>query len=183
MAAVWTVLGFLGAFLVVALGDLVSEEIRGWLDLVPRGILRLAAARLEPAQRETIYSEEWLPELCYALRGAESRPVTRLVLGIRYALRLLVAARRVSRYRSLEQPVDDTPELLDSAPPDFYYLPSFTNSSGAAVSVAGVNISNGNTWIGDLVDEELDSLKEMDFDITWVKVVQDPVASPPRPSS
>src|SRR5690242_5563203 len=97
MAAIGIALGLLSAVLLVALGDLLSEEIRGWLDLVPRGILRLAAAQLDPAQRETIYDAEWLPELCYALRGAESRPITRLILGTRYALGLVVAARRVSR--------------------------------------------------------------------------------------
>ena len=32
----WTTLCFCGMLLVAAFGDLVSEEIRGWLDLVPR---------------------------------------------------------------------------------------------------------------------------------------------------
>jgi hypothetical protein len=31
---------------------------RGWLDLVPRAVLRLAARQLDEAQRETIYQEK-----------------------------------------------------------------------------------------------------------------------------
>lgn len=84
-----------GGFLVIALGDLVSEEVRGWLDLLPRGILHLAARRLAPETREAIYEEDWLPELIYALRGAESRPITRVVKGIYFALGLLISARKV----------------------------------------------------------------------------------------
>jgi len=61
----WGALGVVVAFLSAALGDLVSEEIRGWLDLLPRAILRLAATQLSPAQRQTVYEDEWFPELCY----------------------------------------------------------------------------------------------------------------------
>ncbi len=69
---VWALMAMIGVFAFAALGDLVSEEIRGWLDFVPRAILRLAAARLPVDQREPIYTDEWLPELCYALRGGAS---------------------------------------------------------------------------------------------------------------
>ncbi|MGH3235485.1 MAG: DUF4287 domain-containing protein [Streptosporangiaceae bacterium] len=93
----WAALGTAGAFVMAALGDLISEEIRGWLDLAPRAILSLAATRLDPTQRETIYEGEWLPELCYALRGAESRPITRLIRGTTYATSLLIAAHRMAR--------------------------------------------------------------------------------------
>jgi hypothetical protein len=89
-----------GAFLLTALGDLVSKEIRGWLDLAPRAILRLAAARLDPELRKAMYEEEWLPELVYVLRGAESRPITRLIRGTNLALGLLLVARRIARYRA-----------------------------------------------------------------------------------
>jgi hypothetical protein len=100
IALVWAALGLLGVFLSAALGDLVSEEIRGWLDLVPRAILRLAAVQLDPDLRESIYEGEWLPDLIYELRGAESRPITRLIRGIPFALGLLMAARRISRERT-----------------------------------------------------------------------------------
>ena len=92
----WGVVCLVGAFLFAALGDLVSEEIRGWLDLAPRAILRLAAARLDPELQESIYQEEWLPELIYVLRGAESRPITRLVRGATFALGLLLAAPKIA---------------------------------------------------------------------------------------
>jgi hypothetical protein len=82
---------------VAALVDLISEELRGWLELAPNAILRLGAAWLPPGQRETIYREEWLPELCYFLRGAESRPITRLIRGTSYAVDLLISARRIAR--------------------------------------------------------------------------------------
>jgi hypothetical protein len=94
----WAALMLAATLALAALGDLVSEEIRGWLDLAPRAILRLAAAQLNSGQRETIYHDEWLPELTYALRGAESRPITRLIRGTAYALGLLIAAHRVARH-------------------------------------------------------------------------------------
>jgi hypothetical protein len=87
-------------YLFDALGDLVSEEIRGWLDLAPRGVLRLAAAQLPSEVREGIYEGEWLPDLIYELRGAESRPITRVIRGTSFALGLLIAARRISRFRA-----------------------------------------------------------------------------------
>jgi hypothetical protein len=99
-ALAWGVLGLLGMFLFAALGDLVSEEIRGWLDLVPRAILRLAAVQLDPDVRESIYEGEWLPDLIYELRGAESRPITRVVRGTKFSIGLLISARRIGRYRA-----------------------------------------------------------------------------------
>lgn len=102
----WAALGLAGMFLFAALGDLVSEEIRGWLDLAPRAILRLAAARLGPELRESIYQEVWLPDLIYELRGAESRPITRLVRGTMFAIGLLLAARRIA-HNHLPAPATD----------------------------------------------------------------------------
>jgi hypothetical protein len=95
---IWGGLYILGGLALMALGDLVSEEIRGWLDLAPRGILRLAAARLADVGKTTIYEDEWLPELIYILRGAESRPITRLITGTKYAFGILVSANRISRH-------------------------------------------------------------------------------------
>ena len=42
---------------------MVSEEVRDRLDHLPHAILRLAAMRLDPEQRTTIYTDEWLAEL------------------------------------------------------------------------------------------------------------------------
>ena len=97
----WVVLGILGMFLFGALGDLVSDEVRGWLDLAPHGVLRLAAARLDPELRESIYEGEWVPELQHVLHGAESRPITRLIIGTKFASGLLLTAPRIARYRAI----------------------------------------------------------------------------------
>ena len=93
----WTVVVFLGGLGMTAIGDMVSEEVRDRLDHVPHAILRLAARRLDPEQRATIYEEVWLPDLAYFLRGDEARPVTRLVQGTRFAVGILMAGRRMTR--------------------------------------------------------------------------------------
>jgi hypothetical protein len=90
------ILGLLAALAATALGDVVSEKVRDRLDCLPRAILRLAARRLDPELRESFYGDEWLPELTYILRGGESRPVTRLVHGTRYAMGILVTAPRIA---------------------------------------------------------------------------------------
>ena len=84
----WGVLSLMVMFLGAALGDLVSEEIRGWLDRVPRAFLKLAALRLDPADRETTYREVWGPDLDYFLGGDESRPITRLIRGMAFSVSL-----------------------------------------------------------------------------------------------
>lgn len=87
-------LSILVGLAMTALGDMASEEIRDRLDHLPHVILRLAAHRLTPAQRSTIYHDEWVPELTYILKGAEARPIT----GTRYALGILANARRIARH-------------------------------------------------------------------------------------
>jgi hypothetical protein len=111
----WALGGSAVALVMAAVGDLISEEIRGWLDLVPRAILSLAATRLNSTQRETIYRDEWLPELCYALRGAESRPITRLIRGTTYAASLLIAARRIARSAPAPR-ISSTPPISIDTP-------------------------------------------------------------------
>jgi hypothetical protein len=108
---------FAGAAIVVLTGialDLVSEEARGWLDLVPRGILRFAALRLPEGQRGAIYEDEWLPELDYILRGAEARPVTRLIKGTMFSVGLLFVAKRIASYRAAAttQPASEREPVL-----------------------------------------------------------------------
>ena len=84
----WGVLSLVVMFLGAALGDLVSEEIRGWLDRVPRTVLKLATLRLDPANREATYREVWGPDLDCDLRGDESRPITRLIRGMAFSVSL-----------------------------------------------------------------------------------------------
>jgi hypothetical protein len=98
IAVAWGALVLAVGCIFVVLKDLINDEIRGWLELLPHAILRLAAALLfEPGKRETIYQEEWLSELTYILRKTESRPITRLVTGVRFAMGLLISARRIAR--------------------------------------------------------------------------------------
>lgn len=95
---------FFGGILALTASGLLSDEIRGCLDLIPHFILRLAAAQLfKPGEREVIYEEEWLPELIWALRNAESRPITRLILGIKYSIGHLISARRTARHLAARQ--------------------------------------------------------------------------------
>jgi hypothetical protein len=92
-----------------------------WFDLVPRAILRLAARRLDPAQREMLYAEEWLPELLFILRQPEGSPITRQARSMTFAGGLLIAARRLSRL----QPVD----LAPAEGPRFVRI-TFTGGAG-----------------------------------------------------
>jgi len=89
-----TVLAVAGSLLVLAGGDLVSEEVRGWLDLAPRAVLRLASVQLKPGQRKKVLEEVWIPDLLYVLRGKESRPITRLIRGMWFAVGLLISVLR-----------------------------------------------------------------------------------------
>jgi hypothetical protein len=109
----WGVLGSICTFIILAaLGDMVSKEVRDRLDHLPHAILRLAARRLDAAQRVTVYEDEWLPELSYILKGDEARPITRLFHGTRYALGILANTRRIARHLrrpAPEQPKQTTP--------------------------------------------------------------------------
>ena len=104
----WAALGVLGGFGLAAIGDMVSEEVRDRFDHVPHAILRLAVRRLDPAERVPSYDEEWLPELTYILQGDESRPVTRLYHGTRFAVGILLTVRRITRNRHRVAPVAGT---------------------------------------------------------------------------
>ncbi len=94
----WAVLGILAGLAMTVLGDMARQEIRDRLDHLPHAVLCLAARQLDPSQRITIYQDEWVPELTYILTGAETRPITRLVIGTRYALGILVSAHRIARH-------------------------------------------------------------------------------------
>jgi hypothetical protein len=91
------VLGFLAAVVLGIFRDLVSQELKGRLDLLPHFILRLAATQLNKTQYDTIYKEEWLPELEFILKEAEGLPITRCITGTKYSLGLLISARRIAR--------------------------------------------------------------------------------------
>jgi Domain of unknown function (DUF4407) len=104
----WAVLGILGSLAMTAFGDMVSEEVRDRLDRVPHAILRLAARQLDADERVSVYKDEWLPELTYILKGDEARPITRLIIGINYAIGILVNTRRITRH--LHRPMPGQPQ-------------------------------------------------------------------------
>ena len=106
-AWLWFVLLFAGSTLLAVVHSVISQEISGWLRLVPYGILWLAAVLLlEPGQRDAIYRDEWRPELEHIMSHAETRPITWLIIGTKYSLGLLVVApciaRRLHRVRKSE---------------------------------------------------------------------------------
>jgi len=92
VAALAVMAGLVGT----ALGELVSKEIRGRLDKVPTAVLRLAGRRLGVAVRDDLL-DEWGAELHEILRGVEALPVTRLLVGTRFALGLLAASPRIEK--------------------------------------------------------------------------------------
>ena len=106
----WAVLGIVAVVVMTAFRGMASDELRDRLDHLPHALLRLAARRLTPAQRNTIYHDEWVPELTYILKGAAARPITRFIIGSRYALGILVSAPRIARHlhRELEKAPGDS---------------------------------------------------------------------------
>jgi putative nucleotidyltransferase with HDIG domain len=93
-------------FGVVASGvvaNLLNDEIRARLDLLPRALIHLACHRLPRGARDEL-REEWLAELDAIVNRTASLPVTRLLTGIRYAASLLLrgapaVARELSKDR------------------------------------------------------------------------------------
>jgi hypothetical protein len=85
-----------GAVLALVAGGVVSEEVRGRLDRLPFAVLRLARGRLPAGLRERVHDQEWVPELEHILKHAELLPLTRLVMGLRYAAGLLVHAGTIA---------------------------------------------------------------------------------------
>lgn len=102
---------FIVAALLLGVSQVIADEARGWLELAPRGILRLVAMRLPSGQREAIYNEEWLPELLREMRKGEGRPITRLIIGIMFAADMARAAGSVAH--ELDGVRDEEPEARD----------------------------------------------------------------------
>jgi hypothetical protein len=90
----------LAALLNVA-SDLLKEEVRGWLEVLPRLVLRIAATRMGASQSRTACDDDWLPELLNIASVAEGRPITRFVVSMHFALSQLRASR--SRPRHLDR--------------------------------------------------------------------------------
>jgi hypothetical protein len=116
MTAIWLAIGsIIGGLAGVAIGDLVSEEVRGRLDRFPAALIRLAGRRL-PRKVRAYWTKEWLAELQWVLRGDEALPITRLIHGTHYAVSLLVrGARGVGREDvQTDQTEQDAQQLEES---------------------------------------------------------------------
>lgn len=96
-AAGFALVGFLCTLILVAMGEMVSEEVRGRLERLPHTLIALAA-RWAPTEVRAELHDEWVAELHEILRGAEALPLTRLVIGTRFAVGQLSTARM---YRQL----------------------------------------------------------------------------------
>lgn len=90
------VLGFLGSLVVVAIGDMVSEEVRARLDRLPHAVLCLAIRRL-PGELRADIGKDWHAELDHILHRAKLYPVTRLIVGVSFAAGLLNSAPQIAR--------------------------------------------------------------------------------------
>jgi len=94
------VLGFLGSLVVVAIGDMVSEEVRARLDRLPHAVLCLAIRRL-PGELRADIGKDWHAELDHILHRAKLYPVTRLIKGVHFGAGLLRTAPRIARSLAL----------------------------------------------------------------------------------
>jgi hypothetical protein len=98
------------AVLAAAFLELLKDELRGQIERIPYGLLRLARARVPAELREPLYDREWLPELRHILKGSDRLPLTCLLRATRYALGLLGAARAVARELEAVRCVAPMPE-------------------------------------------------------------------------
>jgi len=99
-------LGVLAGVVGVVIGDLASSEIRGRLDRIPYRLIQFAARRLDETSRADA-TAEWTAELRAVLRqhAADTVPLARLLIGTRFALGVVRAARTIDRdLRSVVKP-------------------------------------------------------------------------------
>lgn len=92
----WAIIAFLVALITTTVSNLLTEELRSCLDLMPYAVLRLAIRRLPTELRQNV-GDEWLAELHHILHRTKNLPLTQVVLAISYTLGLLRTARRIGR--------------------------------------------------------------------------------------
>jgi hypothetical protein len=106
--------GLIAGAVGMAIGDLVSSEIRGRLERIPLWLIRVAARHLDRDARESGVAE-WTAELHAVLRehDADAIPLAGLAIGIRFALGVIRAARTIERdnQATLGVPLDPGPRL------------------------------------------------------------------------
>jgi tetratricopeptide (TPR) repeat protein len=92
--------GFLATVVVAVLRGLASEEARGWLERLPKALIRLAVRRLPreiPRRIRDDQADEWAVVLHDVFHDTQLRPVTRLYRGVRHGLGVLRAAPGIGR--------------------------------------------------------------------------------------
>jgi lipopolysaccharide/colanic/teichoic acid biosynthesis glycosyltransferase len=98
--AAWAILigltGLIGTLATAVIGDMFHEEARARLERLPAALIRLAGHWV-PANVRDEWTDEWLAELAYILRGTESLPISRLMRGTRFAAGLLHRAPAIGR--------------------------------------------------------------------------------------
>lgn len=92
-----------GALGLAVVANVASEEIIGQLGRVPRAVIWLAIRRVASSCRADL-EDEWLAELAAISRPSEGLPITRLLVGLRYALGLLRAAKVIEAELSGDTP-------------------------------------------------------------------------------
>jgi hypothetical protein len=78
-----------------ALGDMARKEAQTRLSRIPRGLIRIALARVPEDLRDDLASE-WTSELDFVLTGTEELPLTALWRGIRFAAGLLGSSGEIA---------------------------------------------------------------------------------------
>jgi hypothetical protein len=117
IAVAAALISFIATAALSAASDIVKDEIRGWIEVLPGITLRMAAMQLDTSQRVSVYSEEWLPELLFITRQTDTRPITRFITGMRFSLSMHRSARLIARRLHRTEHPDapaDTPRSPDA---------------------------------------------------------------------
>lgn len=95
MNAIWVGLGLLSGLVVAVAMSLLGDEVKGWIGRVPYAILWVASRRVPPSHRAVLHGE-WVADLAGALQDRSERPITRLLVGTRFAIGLVSGGRQVA---------------------------------------------------------------------------------------
>jgi len=114
-------------------------------------MLRLARRRLPADGRDDLY-DEWSAELHVALHETAGRPLSRLLLGVRYAAGLLRTARRIA---------DELGSTRQAARTRSGDAPAALVAGAAGVAAATPRITSGSTVLHIVLGSELRRLRTL----------------------
>jgi hypothetical protein len=75
--------------------SLLGDELKGWVGRVPNAILWIATRRVPSGHRDALRAE-WTADLVHELRDRTERPLSRLLVSVRFASSLVLGGRRVA---------------------------------------------------------------------------------------